>query len=307
MQKVDFLLFPGFQMLAYVLATETLRLANKCAGVQVFEWETLTATQSAVRASNGALVSPDRTGWHGTPRPSLVLLCAGYDPLHNVPAGARAWLARMERSGATLGGVDTGSVVLAALGFLDGHEAVLHYEAEPGFREAWPDINVSDRIYCLGNRRLTAAGGIATSDAMLAWIASVASAALAAATSDAMAHGEIRPPAARQRIEKTADPVLQQMHRLMAAAIQEPKPLQQIADELNLSLKALRLRCQRGIGMTPKAHYLQLRLAYARDLLRNTEMPVTEVSFAAGFASPASFSRQFKSRYHHSPRTLRRR
>ncbi|KIC14259.1 GlxA family transcriptional regulator [Leisingera sp. ANG-Vp] len=307
MQKVEFLLFPGFQMLAYVLATETLRLANKCAGEPLFEWETLTATQAPVRASNGALVAPDRTGWRTGSAPELVLLCAGYDPLQNVPASVKAWLARMDRSGATLGGVDTGTVVLAALGFLDGHEAVLHYEAEPGFRETWPDIAVSDRIYCHGRRRLTAAGGIATSDAMLAWIASTASAALAAATSDAMAHGEIRPPAAGQRAETTADPVLQQMHRMMAASLQDPRPLQEIADSLRLSLKALRLRCQRGLGMAPKAYYLQLRLSYARDLLRNTEMPVTEVGLAAGFASPASFSRLFKSRYQHSPRALRRR
>ncbi|MEX0301126.1 MAG: helix-turn-helix domain-containing protein [Leisingera sp.] len=52
---------------------------------------------------------------------------------------------------------------------------------------------------------------------------------------------------------------------------------------------------------------MQLRLAHARDLLRNTEMPVTEVAFATGFASPASFSRLFKARYQHSPRTLRHR
>lgn len=306
MIKVDVLLFPGFQMLAYVLATETLRLANKCAGEQLFQWETLTATQEPVRASNGALVAPDRTGWSGDRRPDLVLLCAGYDPLRSVPAGVRAWLSRQERSGATLGGVDTGTVVLAALGFLDGHEAVLHYEAEPGFRETWPGISVSDRIYCLGRRRLTAAGGSATGDAMLAWIASVASPGLAAATSDAMAHGAIRPAGVGQRAETTADPVLQQMRRIMMDNLQEPLPLTQIAASLALSLKSLRLRCQRGLGMTPKAYYLQLRLSYARDLLCNTQMPVTEVGLAAGFASPASFSRLFKSAYHHSPRALRR-
>ena len=63
MANVTFILFPKFQMLAYVLATETLRVANKCAGREVFRWQTRSATNLPVQASNGALVAPDMVDW----------------------------------------------------------------------------------------------------------------------------------------------------------------------------------------------------------------------------------------------------
>jgi len=76
---------------------------------------------------------------------------------------------------------------------------------------------------------------------------------------------------------------------------------------LGLSLKALRLRCTRGYGVPPQIHYLHLRLDRARDLLKNTEMTVTEIALATGFGTLPGFSRQFKLRYRHSPRSLRNR
>ena len=41
---VGLILFPRFQLLAYVLATETLRLANKVAGRHLFDWSTASST-----------------------------------------------------------------------------------------------------------------------------------------------------------------------------------------------------------------------------------------------------------------------
>ncbi|MBY6067343.1 helix-turn-helix domain-containing protein [Leisingera aquaemixtae] len=307
MPKVSFILFPEFQMLAYVLASETLRIANKNAGRPLYTWETLSVTQAPVPASSGRLAAPDRSGWELGEPPGLVLLCAGYDPLRHLPQGLRAYLARAGRAGATLGGIDTGTVVLAQLGYLDGHEAVLHHEAEAGFRERWPDIAVSDRIYCFGRGRLTAVGGTATGDAMLAWVAATGPDGLAAATSEDMAHGSIRPPEVRQRLQPSADPVLGRMQQLMLDNLPEPLALTDIAGRLGLSLKALRLRCKRGLGMTPQAAYLQMRLQRARELLQSTAMPVTEVALATGFASLPGFSRQFKAMYQRSPRDMRRR
>jgi AraC family carnitine catabolism transcriptional activator len=305
MPHVCLVLFPGFQMLAYVLATETMRIANKSACERLFTWETRTATEAPVTASNGALIAPDRAGWSGGERCDLVLLRAGYDPLAVRPAGLGALLARADRGGAVLGGLDTGTAVLASLGFLAGHQAVLHYEAEAGFRESWPDIAVSDNIYCLDRRRLTAAGGVATGDAVLAWIAETASEEIAAITAGDMAHGEIRAGSARQRIQRTSDPVLREMKRIMLEHLPEPLAVATVARRLRLSPKQLRLRCRNGLGLTPADYYLRLRLETALHLLRSTEMTVTGVAVATGFATLAGFSRTFRKAYQATPRGFR--
>ena len=305
MQNVTFILFPRFQMLAYVLATEALRLANKCAGRGVFEWQTLTATNEPVQASNGVSVAPDTTHWPSTEFPNLVLLCAGYDPLAHVTPRVRAFLARANRADILIGGVDTGTVVLAELGLLDGYQAVLHYEAEGDFRASWPDIAVSDQIYCLDRQRLTAAGGTATGDAILAWLKQEFSSNFAAATAEAMSHGAIRKGEESQQPVSSIDPVLRRMRSVMKDNLVRPLNLEQVCQALNVSKKHLRSRCHKTYGLTPQTYYLGLRLEQAQYLLRNTHMPITEVALATGFGSLSGFSRAFKHRYGASPRSLR--
>ncbi len=307
MAHVCFILHPQFQMLAYVLASETLRIANRRAGRPLFSWETRTATSAPVEASNGQTVGPNVTGWADTTRPDLVLVIAGYDPLAARSPGLASFLGRAGRAGSVLGGIDTGVAVLAAHGLLSGPESVvLHREAEAAFREAWPEIKVDPGIYALSGRRMSAAGGTATCDAMLAWIAARVSPGFAEEVAEDMAHGSIRPSATRQRFRDTADPVLQAMYQRMLNRLDRPLEVSEIAKQLGLSTKVLRARCRKALGLTPSQYYLALRLAEARDLLAATQMPVTEIAMATGFGSHAGFSRTFRHRYGTSPRQFRK-
>lgn len=305
MLNVRFILFPEFQMLAYVLATETLRLANKAAGQELFRWQVLTATDAPVAASNGGLVTPDSWDWNAGPAPDLVLLCAGYNPRCHITARLRSYLARLRRSGAVIGGVDTGTVILAELGLLEGVRAVLHYEAEADFRESWPGISLVDQIYSLDRNRLTAAGGTATGDAMLAWIGQQKGEGFAAAVAEGMSHGRIRKGEEPQRFRAQEDPILRQMEALMRENLAQPLPITVLCQALGLSNKQLRLRCQRGLGRTASAYYLATRLEQAGYLMAQTLMPATEVALATGFGSAAGFSRAFRQHFGMSPRQMR--
>lgn len=307
MKKVQFILFPEFQMLAYILATETLRLANKSAGAKLFEWSTVSVSDAPVQASNGAEVTPDTVDWQGEGEPELILLCAGYHPRRAISARLRAYLSRADRAGGTIGGLDTGTVILAELGLLDGYRSVLHYEAEADFRESWPNILLSDQIYSLDRRRLTAAGGVATGDAMLAWITREVGKDLAAATSEAMVHGRIRASEEPQRSVTQTDPLLRALTQMMRDHLSEPLALSQICRLLKLSPKQLVRLCKRGTGLAPNAYYLQLRLREGSYLLDHTLMPVTEVALAVGFSSVSGFSRSFSRAFGCSPRAWRNR
>ncbi|MEM5527298.1 helix-turn-helix domain-containing protein [Gammaproteobacteria bacterium AS21] len=300
-----FVLFPKFQMLAYVLATETMRLANKSAGRELFTWEIRTATTEAVEASNGAQISPSRIDWEDGGDCSLVLICAGYDPLAISPQGLRKLIYQADLAGAVLGGLDTGAIILAKYGYLSGHQVALHYEAIAGFTEEWPEVDVRENIYCYDRQRLTAVGGIATADAILAWISQTVSAELAIIISDDMAHGTIRSGNSRQRIQLTNDPTLKQMKSIMISHLSEPLAISEIALKLGLSIKQLRLRCHKGFYASPSDYYLRLRLERALNLLRSTEIKITDVSIACGFSSLATFSRSFKNIYKTTPRSIR--
>lgn len=307
MTHVSFILFPEFQMLSYVLATETLRVANKCAHMDVFSWDTRTATGAPVLASNGALMAPDTLLWSNRPEADLVLLCAAYNPLAYVTSRVRAYLARMRRTHCVIGGVDTGAIILAELGLLNGRKVVLHHEAESTFRERWPEITVSDQIFCIDQQRLTAAGGTATGDALLAWIARDVDTQLAEATSVGMVHGGPRDSETPQRHANTADPVLMQMHQFMMENLLSPISVTELCRRLALSPKQLRRRCLNAYGSTPSEYFRNLRLDNAHHLLVNSQMPVAEVAELCGFASVSSFSRAMREAFGHSPKSLRKR
>ncbi|MCP4819279.1 MAG: helix-turn-helix domain-containing protein, partial [Shimia sp.] len=296
-----------FQMLAYVLATESLRLANKCAGRELFTWQTRTATNVAVQASNGALVAPDTVDWEDRPKADLILFCAGYHPLDHLTARVRAYASRKARGDTVIGGVDTGSVILAELGLLDGARAVLHHEAGPAFRERWPDITLSDQIFCLDDRRLTAAGGTATGDAMLAWIAREVGEKTADAVAVDMIHGGRRSSETPQVSSETADPVLTQMHQMMVESLPSPMPIAEVCSALGLSEKQLRRRCRAVYGVTPSAYYQKCRLENAHFLIANSQLSITDIAIKCGFEALPSFSRAFRAAYDLTPMQLRQR
>jgi AraC-like DNA-binding protein len=51
---------------------------------------------------------------------------------------------------------------------------------------------------------------------------------------------------------------------------------------------------KRAFGETPHAYLRRRRIERAKELLRGTELSVTEVSLAVGFQSPGSFSMVFR-------------
>ena len=305
--SVGLLLLPQFQLLAYVLATETLRIANKVAGRGLFSWHSFTANDAAVCASSGVEVSPD---WplSRAMEPRLLLVCAGYDPLAHLSVEAKGLLRRRARYGGALGGLDTGTVVLAELGLLSGYRAVVHWEAAPGFRERYESVAVEEGIYAMDRDRLTAAGGTATGDAMLAWIGQIETIDLARETAAALVHGQIRESATQQRapVESSQDPLVLETIAEMKDNLEEPLPIAVLAARVGLTARALSSVLRDATGQGASALYMKLRLEQARDLLATTRLSVADVGRACGFAAPAWFSRAYSGRYGLSPKQHRK-
>ena len=53
--------------------------------------------------------------------------------------------------------------------------------------------------------------------------------------------------------------------------------------------------------MTPYAYILTLRLEAAKDLLRNSQLPVEQIAAACGFGSYINLYKKFKKHEHCSP------
>lgn len=79
-----------------------------------------------------------------------------------------------------------------------------------------------------------------------------------------------------------------------------------IAARVGLSDRRLRELFARHLGASPHAVLQGKRLDFARKLLDETRLPITDVAFASGFGSVRRFNDAMKRRYGKAPRELRR-
>lgn len=81
----------------------------------------------------------------------------------------------------------------------------------------------------------------------------------------------------------------------------EPLDLARLAAVAGLSKFHFQRLFKATYGITPAAHVSQRRVERAQDLLRATNLTVTEVCFAVGFSSLGSFSTRFRELVGESP------
>lgn len=81
--------------------------------------------------------------------------------------------------------------------------------------------------------------------------------------------------------------------------------LSDLADRLGIGERYLRKLFQQELGVSPQVVALNQRLLFAKKLLMETTLPVTEVAFAAGFGSVRRFNSALKERLALTPSQLR--
>ncbi len=81
--------------------------------------------------------------------------------------------------------------------------------------------------------------------------------------------------------------------------------LGELVDMSQMSKRSFLRAFEAAIGCTPIAYVIQLRIARAAKLLRQTDDSVTEIAYAVGFNDSNYFARQFRKHFGVSPRNYR--
>lgn len=303
-----FLLLPGFSMLGFLSAVEPLRVANRF-HEGLYRWQVMSLDGGPVLASNGMSINAD-SGLAPLERNARLLLVAGFEPLQAYSPALARWLKRLEGDGVTLGGIDTGAVVLAEAGLLDGHTVTLHWEALDAFKESYPRLHVTQELFEVDRSRITCAGGTASIDLMLDLIAQAHGAELAVQVSEQFVLSRIRPRQDHQRMEIAtrygiSNRKLVQVIGEMEKHTEPPLSTLELAARAMITRRQLERLFRLHLNDTPSGFYLDLRLDKARQLLCQTQMSITQVSVACGFELPSYFTRRYKRRFGRCPREER--
>ena len=198
--KVGFLMVPNFSMIAFSAAIEPLRVANRMSGEILFEWVIASPTDDAIKASNGVRVDVDST-LADLADCRLVFVCGGLDVQSHTDQNTLNVTRRLDRQGAIVGAICTGTYVLAAAGLLNDSRCTIHWENIDGLAEEFPHLEITNELFEIYDNRITCSGGTASLDMMLYLISEIHGQTLAAQVSDQFIHDRIRDPSDRQRME----------------------------------------------------------------------------------------------------------
>lgn len=309
-QTVGFLLIPGFALMSYAAAVEPLRAANLLTGRELYRWVHISPGPAEVAASCGATVACTVTA--GTPVDlDLLLVCAGGRPASFRDKATLGWLKALAGRGMRIGGVSGGPVILARAGIMDGYHMTVHWEHAPAVSESYPNIMLSRSIYIVDRNRLTCAGGIAPLDMMHALIAERHGPELARHVSDWFMHTDIRPAQSAQRAapavrQGVRDARLSQALELMDSHPGEALKRAETARRIGLSARQLDRLFSQKLGVSYASHYRKLRLERARDLLRQSAVPISEIALGCGFSSASHFGRAYREAFGVTPASERR-
>ncbi len=311
MRKVAFLVLPDFSNFGLAAAMEPLFVANWLSQRPLFEWKVISADGKSVIASNGRGAQVDG-GTAAAADSRTVFVLASFDPHRRIaPRPVVRWLQRMARFGVELGGIENGSLVLAEAGLLNGHQVAAHWDNSIGFQEHYPKTHAVQQLYVRSRDRITCAGAAAILDMMVAWIGWHADAELAGEVAEHLLLGRPRPAETAQRdaiwgTRTGTDAAVAAACALMSKHIDEPLTCRDIADRIGLSLRQIERRFRDELRCSILHRYRQIRMAKAHQLLQQTDVSVTQVALACGFASPEYFCRLYRSVFGCSPSSDRR-
>lgn len=310
-RRFGFVLLPNFSLIAFSSALEPLRMANWVSGEELYETVLISHDGEAVSSSFGVQTLVDFS-LDTMPALDAVFICGASPVARTGNEAVIGWLRRQSQSQMALGGIGTGSYLLACAGLLQDCRATIHWWDLPSLKEDFPNTLVTHNLFEIDRDRYTCSGGTAAMDMMLFLIGQAHGMDLAASVSEQFVYERMRPPRELQRIPLKArvgasQPKLIEAVTLMEMNIEEPLSTDDLAYHVGVSRRQLERLFKKHLQSVPSKYYLDLRLEKARQLLKKSDKTILQVGLACGFSSASYFSTAYRNHYGITPRDERKR
>ena len=274
---------------------------------QYYEFEVCTDRPGAVPTSAGYALSVTR-GLSALDSADTVII-PGWLPVETPLSGpVRRALIRAHTRGARLVTICSGVFALARTGLLDDRSATTHWARAAQLAREFPQVRVQpDRLYVDHGDVATSAGAGAGIDLCLHLVRSDHGAAHAAL----IARHMVMPPhrdggqvqyAPPQPVRDGLDGLLEWAE----ARLETSLTVADMAAHLNVSPRTLTRRFTDQLGVGPGAWLLSRRVAQARVLLEESDLPVEAVADRVGLGSAVNLRRRFHDQVGTTPGAYRR-
>ncbi|MFI6029544.1 GlxA family transcriptional regulator [Amycolatopsis magusensis] len=278
------------------------------AGVpQHYEFEVCTEIPGQVPTTAGYTIAVPR-GLSALAEADTVII-PGWAPVE-APLSPRVHraLLRAHARGARLVTICSGVFALARTGLLDGRSATTHWGRAAQLRHEFPRVTVEpDRLYVDHGDVATSAGAGAGIDLCLHLVRQDHGAAHAALLARHMVMPPQRDGGQVQYIPPAPpEDALDGLLEWAGARLGTPLSVAELAMRLNVSPRTLARRFADQLGTSPGAWLLSRRVAEARTLLEETNLPVDAIAARVGLTSAVNLRRRFRTRVGTTPGAYRR-
>ncbi|MGY5310308.1 GlxA family transcriptional regulator [Nocardia gipuzkoensis] len=274
---------------------------------QYYEFEVCTQRPGPVPTTAGYAISVAK-GLSALDAADTVLI-PGWAPVEApLSAPVRRALLRAHARGARLVTICSGVFALARTGLLDGRSATTHWARAAQLEREFPQIRVEpDVLYVDHGDVATSAGAGAGIDLCLHLVRQDHGAAHAAL----IARHMVLPPHREGGQAQYAPPpppadALDGLLEWAGARLGTPLSVADLAAHLSVSPRTLARRFADQLGTSPGAWLLSRRVAEARTLLEQTDLPVEAIAVRVGLTSAVNLRRRFRDQVGTTPGAYRR-
>ena len=299
-KRIGFFLPHTFAIMPFIAALEPLRAANRYSGENLYSWHIYGETDAPALCNNGIEIQVEG-GLETASDLARILVAGPHDPHRILLKETIPYLKKLAQHGTYMGAFDTGCFLLARANLIK-NKCTLHWENIPGFREEFPNVEVSTELFEIDGNLFTCAGGAASMDMMLNIIQDDHGNELARRVAELFVNTSIRTGNEPQRMN------VQHRHgiyhkgmvdtiELMETNIEQPLTTQELAECVGISKRQLERLFRAHLQSTPTHYYQTLRLKESKRLLEQTTLSIVEVAVACGFLSAGHFTKRFRLQY----------
>lgn len=303
--KIGFLLIEDFSMMCITTMINPFRSANRELGYQAFTWDFISVDGLPVMASDGFQANPTSPS-KSDKKYDYFFLCAGLNTDPPNRSKLNTILHRLISRSKVFGGLSTAAFILGRSGFLQNKEFTLHWENKAAFIEEFPDLKPSSALYVTDGNFWTGSGGLSSMDIALKIIGDNYGIALANTVANQYQLDRIRTANMEQKPfymsnYNTLPPKVFAATKLMLEHIEKPLSIREICETCAITPRSLERSFNKHIGVSPKQHYIKIRLEHARQLIWHTNISMLEISILTGFPSTSYLSHTYKNEFGVTP------
>ena len=220
------------------------------------------------------------------------------------------WLQEQHQKNISMTAVGTGVCFLAEAGLLDGKPATTHWHYFDQLQEAYPQVQLERQHFTTQAGNLFCAASVnAMAELIVYQVERIFGRVIARQAQRNFFH-EIRNISepigmTGEQHNKHGDETIAQAQIWIQDNLSKPLLIADIASQFGMTQRTFHRRFSQAVGTKPSDYLTEVRMTFACDLLKNTDLSILDIASYSGYQEASWFSSRFKQWSGNTPKAYR--